>query len=258
MLFSFNPRQPVQTAPRPLDNKTRQPHLVLQAGHLNGKKVRVNRGGSDSIEGILLAIAGDYLVILSDSKICYVNGAHVRNIAGSSTDGGKSVGGRSGGRSAGLHKSFIHAPDFQALLSRLRHKHIQINSGSPEKLDGFLAEVAKDNVLLIVESELVRIPIFYIKTVRSSAKRKNNHTNNNKSSGIKTDWNKSGGNRSGGSKTVGNKSVGNRIGGNRTWGSRTLGSLFGGSQGRNNGRPSLINPSPESTAAAKEVLPLSP
>jgi spore coat protein B len=38
------------------------------------------------------------------------------------------------------------------------NKHIQINRGGPEKLDGILAEISSDNVLLIVDRELVRIP----------------------------------------------------------------------------------------------------
>jgi spore coat protein B len=188
---------------------------VYQAMQLVGQQVKVNRGGPDSVEGNLLAIPGDFLVIAAKDVIVYVNGSHVKSITEGSS-GGKSRG-KSGNNTTGRSRSqqFITASSFNSLLSRMRHQFIQINRGGPEKVEGFLAETNSNFLLLIVKRELVRIPIFHIKTVNISEKNQsggnknnnnsnnsNNNSNNNNKTGNnnKSDNNKSGGN-SGGNKT---------------------------------------------------------
>ncbi|WP_256756781.1 hypothetical protein [Cohnella sp. WQ 127256] len=243
-MFSFH--QPVQTVQQQ-ETQSRQHNYAMQANHLIGQEVRINRGGHDSVEGALIAIPGDYLVIRSDNVVVYVNGAHVKSITEGSTGGGKSGGNsggnRSGARSGGSrHRSFISAPNFQSLLTHLKHRHIQINRGGHEKLDGFLAEISRDNVLLIVDRELVRIPTFHIKNVSTSQKNQNN--NNNKNNNNKNENknenknnNKSGNNKSG---NVNNKSGGNnstkKSGSNRSGGNKSGGNKSGNRNRSNSGR----------------------
>ncbi|XID93648.1 hypothetical protein ACF3MZ_03700 [Paenibacillaceae bacterium WGS1546] len=218
--------QPTYTAPQQKESQSRQQNNVLHANHLIGHSIRVNRGGHDSVEGILLAIPGDYLVLSSDNAICYVNGAHVKSITEGSKNGsgGSRSSGSGGSRSRRVHRSFITAPNFNSLLSHFKHKHVQINRGGPEKLDGFLAETSADNVLLIVDRELVRIPTFHIKNVCASTKNQNNKNNNknnksgsskNNKSGGKSRSSKSGGNRSGGKNRSGGGQGRSRSGGRR-------------------------------------------
>jgi len=246
MLFSFF-QQPASIAPQQKETQSRQHNYVLQANHLIGRDIRVNRGGHDSVEGTLLAIPGDYLVLLSDNVICYVNGAHVKSITEGSTTGSGS-GGTGGNRSRRVHKSFITASNFQSLLGRLKHKHVQINRGGAEKLDGFLAEVSTDNALLIVDRELVRIPTFHIKNVCASQKNQNknnnnNNNNNNNKNENKNDNknnNKSGGGNKGNSKSgSGNKSNsksgGSKSGGGKSGGSKSGGKNRSGGQNKNKG-----------------------
>ncbi|BBI32579.1 hypothetical protein [Cohnella abietis] len=214
MLFNYQSQQ--QAAQH--HSQTGQHNHAVQANHLIGQQVRINRGGPDSVLGVLIAIPGNFLVVLSENVIVYVNGTHVKSITEGGNDGGKSGGNSSGNRTRGsAHRSFISAPNFQSLLNRLRHKHIQINRGGPEKLDGFLAEISKDNVLLIVDRELVRIPVFHIKNVSLSGKNQNNkndnkndNKNNNKSGNNKSGNNKSGNNKSGNNKSGNNKSGNNK------------------------------------------------
>lgn len=181
MLFDFPMR-----AYAPQQNRSgsgTQSQLVQKATHLVGYRVKVNRGGPDMVEGTLLAIPSDYLVLNTNDGIIYVNGAHVKSITEISKSGG--AGSRSSSRGA---RSFISASSFNSLLSRLRHQFIQINRGGPEKIDGFLAEITSGFLLVVVNRELVRIPLFHIKTVNVSGK-------NNQSSGEQ----KSGGSSSGSS-----------------------------------------------------------
>ncbi|MFC5405666.1 hypothetical protein [Cohnella soli] len=211
-------------APRPNVSQPRPTPNVMNAQFLIGKNVRINRGGPDSVQGVLVATPANFLVVLSEGVIVFVNGIHVKSITegvSGGRSGGKSggrsggkSGGRSGGRSHGFsgHKSIITASSFHGVLTRLRHKHIQINRGGPEKLDGFLAEVSSNEVLLIVNRELVRIPIFHIKNVSLSLKSSGNKSGGNKNNNNKSNNKKSsGGNKSSGGKSGNNK----RSGGSR-------------------------------------------
>jgi hypothetical protein len=151
-----------------------------QAVNLIGRHVKINRGGPDVVEGLLIAVPSDYLVLASAEGIVYVNGGHVKSI----TEGSKSI------RRSRSHR-YIAASSFKSLLNKLSHQFIQINRGGPEKVEGFLAEISSQFLLVIAGREFVRVPIFHIKTV--------NVTTHGHKSG------KSGGNKSGGHKS-GNKS----------------------------------------------------
>lgn len=157
-----------------------------------GRRVKVNRGGPDSVEGKLLSVQSDYLVVRTRDGIVYINSQHVKSI----TEGGSG-----GANSSGGNRRVILAENFYQLLQRLRHEFVQVNRGGPEKIEGFVAEANSNYLLLVVNRELVRIPTFHIKTLSVSMKR----SKGNKSSG-----NKSGGNQSSGNK---NQSGGNRSSG---------------------------------------------
>jgi spore coat protein B len=136
---------------------------MQQASNLIGWNVRINRGGPDALDGRLVSIPSNYLVVSTRDGIIYVNAAHVKSI----TEVSRSA--SSGGRSS---PQFITASSFASLLSRLRHQFVQINRGGPEKIDGFLAEVSPDFLLLVVNREVVRIPVFHIKTINVSGQNK--------------------------------------------------------------------------------------
>lgn len=186
-----------------------------QAANLIGYHVKINRGGPDSVEGTLIAVPADYLVLSSRDGIVYVNGSHVKSI----TEGNASA---SRSRSA----NYIAASSFQSLLGKLRHEFIMVNRGGPEKVEGFLAEVNSNFLLLIVGREYVRIPVYHIKTVsvtsNKSGNKSNKNNNNNNSNG------KKGNNKSGGQS-------GGQQGGNRT-GGRSGGRSGGRQSGRSGGR----------------------
>jgi spore coat protein B len=230
-MYSGNYFPSVQPTPQ------KQTTNVYQAMQLVGHQVKVNRGGPDSVEGTLLAIPGDFLVVAAKDVTVYVNGAHVKSITEGSSTGGKSdgkSGGKSGGSTSGRSRSqqFISASSFNSLLSRLRHQFIQINRGGPEKVEGFLAETNSNFLLLIVQRELVRIPIFHIKTFNISGKsqsggNKNNDKSNNKNNDKSN--NKSNGKSNG-------KSNSNNKSGNKKSGEKSGNKNRTGGRNRNNGR----------------------
>lgn len=203
-----------QHARRSGGNRThRSGAQAQQAANLVGHHVKINRGGPDSVEGTLIAVPGDYLVLSGADGVVYVNGSHVKSIT---------EGNRSQNRSRSV--DFVSASSFQSLLSKLRLQFVQINRGGPEKTEGFLAEINSDFLLLIVGREFVRVPLFHIKTIsvtsNKSGNNKSGSNNNNKSGGNKSGSNKSGnksGNRSGG-RSGGKSGSGGRSGGGRSGG----------------------------------------
>jgi spore coat protein B len=209
---------------------------------LVGKCVKINRGGPDSIEGKLLAVKSDFYVVKTRKGVVYVAKDHVKSIT--ETNGkkdcldDKSDGNKSGNKSRGKccdcdcdHKSkkkkrdFIDADNFRGVLRALNQTFVQVNTGGPEKVEGFLAQVCRDSILVVSGNDAVNIPIDHIRSIKEAGNgsrgnksngnknnNKNNNNNNNDNNNNNnvagaTDNNKSGGNAGGAQ--GGNKSGGN-------------------------------------------------
>ncbi|EXX85913.1 hypothetical protein BG53_01270 [Paenibacillus darwinianus] len=186
----------------------------VQGGSLEefvGKTVKINRGGPDSIVGRVLGVRSDYLAVSTREGIVYINTSHIKSITEGPKSDGKSDG-RSRGRS-GWSTRFIIAENFNGVLRRLNQRFVKINWGGPEKVEGFIVEVSGNTLLLVHQKEIIRIPLFHIKTV--SPQKAGDHSDGNKNDGNKNKHeNKSGksGNKSGG-RTVGGNTGGGRTGG---------------------------------------------
>ena len=42
---------------------------------------------------------------------------------------------------------------------------VKINGGGPEKLEGIISDVTSDHLIVIINNELIRVPLFQIKSV---------------------------------------------------------------------------------------------
>ncbi|MBY0159832.1 hypothetical protein V4V36_12940 [Paenibacillus lautus] len=220
-------------------------------GNLVGRNVKINRGGPDSIEGLLLDAQSDYLIAVADGGFVYVKDEHVKSI----TDTGKSGGAR---------ESIVNpitAYNFVGVMQALRYRFVKVNRGGPEKLEGIIVDVNQNYLILTVKGqEVVHIPVSHIKSItvvrgggnrsggsqnqNSSSQGNNaqgnnsqgNNTQSNQSGGNRTGGNQSGGNRTGGSQSGGNRTAGNQTRGNRTAGNQTAGDWMnwtGGNQSKN-------------------------
>ncbi|RAR44168.1 hypothetical protein [Paenibacillus sp. MDMC362] len=211
-------------------------------GNLVGRKVKINRGGPDSIEGLLLDAQSDYLIAVADGGFVYVKDDHVKSI----TDTGKSGGAR---------ESIVNpitAYNFVGVMQALRYRLVKINRGGPEKLEGIIVDVNQNYLILTVKGqEVVHIPVSHIKSItvvrgggnNKSGSNQNQNSNSqgnqsNQSQGNRSGGNQSGGNqggnRAGGNQSGGNQSGGNRAGGNQSGGNRTGGNQTRGNQTRGN------------------------
>ncbi|WP_147306300.1 hypothetical protein [Paenibacillus sp. VMFN-D1] len=191
-----------------------------------GSEVKINRGGPDSIVGVLVGIQNGYLAVATKEGIVYVNSTHIKSI--SST-------GKSGGAKA-MTVDPIMAGNFAGLLHALRYQRVQINRGGPEKVEGVVADVNQSTLTVVAKKdEVISIPIFHVKSVMVIGSNTSGG-NKNKSGGNKNQskGNQSGGNQSKGNQTRGNQTKGNQTRGNQTRGNKTRGNQTRGNQTRGN------------------------
>jgi len=144
----------------------------MYTSHLSGligKLVRVNRGGPESSEGIVLAVKSDYIVIFAKHEgVVYFNREHIKSITI-------------------LHKPHKHSEKHghhhrvirwkhrkpSSFLDALRSKKnhlIKINRGGPESIVGVLSQVNADYITLIVNHESIIIFTQHIKSFTPSVR----------------------------------------------------------------------------------------
>jgi spore coat protein B len=198
-----------------------------------GKSVRINRGGPESVNGKLIAVHADYIVVLTKEGIVYVNTAHIKSIT-------ESKEAHSTGRTRG-HTGYIMAHSFNGVLHRLTKHFVQINQGGPEKVTGFIVEVGPDTLLLVSGKEVIRIPLFHIRTVSLAQKNgsRNGSSDDKSQDSRQSSQGQRSSGRNGGGSSQGRKQEGGsrgRQGGSRGHqGGRQGGSRgVGGSGGRKN------------------------
>lgn len=174
-----------------------------------GMNVRINRGGPESLDGRLIGVQKGYVVLRNSTGTVYVNSSHVRSVTDLPTQSSRGM----------SQAQFIKADGFNGVLQALTRKFVQINWGGPEKIEGFIAQVGNQSLMLVVGPELVQIPLYHIKTVKtagiyasggskgSQGSRGSNNNGNNNNNGNKGN-SSSGGNKSGGNNSGGNKSGG--------------------------------------------------
>ncbi|SFF12508.1 spore coat protein B [Paenibacillus algorifonticola] len=142
---------------------------------LVGQYVKINRGGPESLQGTLVAVKNDYLVLWTKEGIVYVSTSHVKSITDFPSN-----------KSGGCKPDYIKASSFVGVIRALNHKFVQINWGGPEKIEGFIAEVGNTSLLLVVNREVVQIQLLHIKTIKPLGQ--------NTSRGDRSGGNRSGGN----------------------------------------------------------------
>jgi len=178
--------------------------------HYYGKEVLVNRGGPDSVTGMLRKVGSDYMVlqVMKNNKnqpdeIVYIRTLHAKSVSLSAQNSEDAY---------DKDYTYMSGSDFNSVLKKLNHQFVQLNNNGPEKLDGFVVECGDDFMHIVSNREIVRISVFHVKSVRVSSqtvgytgngnnKNNNNDTSNNKDSNNK----KNSDNRSSDDKSHGSK-----------------------------------------------------
>ncbi|WP_054028490.1 DUF6897 domain-containing protein [Bacillus sp. FJAT-28004] len=187
---------------------------------LVGKNVKVNRGGPESLQGKLHSVKSDYLVLVTNEGVVYIANSHVKSVTevgGKNTSGGNKSG--NGNRSGGRNLGIVNANNFNGVIRALNQTFVQLNSGGPEKVEGFLAQAGNSSVLLVNGREVMQIQNFHIKSIKAAGNQsggnnnnknenKNNNKNENKSDNKNDNKNKSDNKNNNKNKTQGNRSGG--------------------------------------------------
>ncbi|WP_010498697.1 hypothetical protein [Paenibacillus elgii] len=164
---------------------------------LIGSEVKINRGGHDAITGKLIGGHSNYVALSTENGAVYVNTTHVKSISQSPNQ-------KSSGTNGSI-TTHIKASSFNDLLQELRHNFVKINRGGPEKLEGIIADVTSNHVIVIINNELVRVPLFHIKSVTVGLKSRGNKNGNKSGNKGGNATAKSGGNKSSKSSRSGNR-----------------------------------------------------
>ncbi|GMX62684.1 hypothetical protein Elgi_24890 [Paenibacillus elgii] len=164
---------------------------------LIGSEVKINRGDPDTVTGKLIGIHPNYVALSTEDGAVYVNTTHLKSISQSPDQ--KSSG------TNGSVTAHIKTSSFNDLLHELRHNFVKINRGGPKKLEGIVSDVTSDHVIVIINNEPVRVPLFHIKSVTVGLKSRGdkNRNKSGKANGNATP--KSGGNNNSKSSHSGNR-----------------------------------------------------
>lgn len=128
---------------------------INRLSNLIGKFVRVNRGGPESSEGVLVAVKHDYIVLfIKKDGFIYYNLEHIKSITLLKHSGRRD-----------FHRLNRRKPrTFIEALRANKNRLIKINRGGPDSVTGVLTEVHRDYIKLFADHESVIIFTHHIKS----------------------------------------------------------------------------------------------
>jgi spore coat protein B len=145
---------------------------------LRGQMIQIDRKGPESRKGTLLDIKSDFIVLQTKEEgVLYSNIQHIKSISQVILNNeneeenaeGSSEAERSseaeGNEEVSAVPDYIDAADFNGLLTNLKHSWVQINRGGAEKIEGVLADIGDDHVILINGQDVNRIQTFHIRNI---------------------------------------------------------------------------------------------
>jgi spore coat protein B len=133
-----------------------------------GSVINVNQGGPEFKTGIVLNVADDYMILLTeDDGIVFYNTIHV-----------KSVSEQNNSESDAENDFFIDynyfdnidAKNFYDLFDYFAYKWISINRGGPEALEGVLVQEEGEHYTLVNNNEVIRVYPYHIKSISIGSK----------------------------------------------------------------------------------------
>ena len=135
---------------------------------LVGKVVKINRGGPNSNEGVLLSSYSDYVSLLVGEEVIYYPLKHIHSL----TQNIKTT--PSGGEKEGTNEiGCIRESSFIELLEALINQRVQINNG-PESRTGYLLIANKSMIVLFTEEDgNVFFNMEHVKSIKAASSEEN-------------------------------------------------------------------------------------
>ncbi|GIM45199.1 hypothetical protein DNHGIG_07480 [Collibacillus ludicampi] len=146
-----------------------------------GKKVQVERGGPDKLEGKLVFIRPEFLILETEQNgYVYVQSRHIKTVS-------EPVIPEIQANQVNMEEKnmnilpMVEAEDFTELLRKLRHRLIRVNHGGPNVIQGVLIEVGDGSVTILHQmKDFVYYPIYHIRSVTCIFNNQNEKKNENK------------------------------------------------------------------------------
>ncbi|WP_053220286.1 hypothetical protein [Virgibacillus senegalensis] len=132
---------------------------------LKGKVIKVDRGGPESRVGKLLDVQSDYIILLTkEDGVLYYKTQHIKSI----TENVK----ESIGFDYEVADDFSYptAENFTDLLGQLKYNWVHINRGGPEKIEGVLNDITNEVLVLVIDSEVIRLSSFHVRNISNRNK----------------------------------------------------------------------------------------
>lgn len=127
---------------------------------LQGKFVRVFKGGPDSREGRLIEVNAEYIVLLTEDKqLVYYTIAQLKIVVVNAKKSREDL-------LPPFDDGYAFPPTFLGLLETLDNRYVQVNGGGPASKIGRIIEVTPEFIVLSTKKDgLVLFPIALIKSV---------------------------------------------------------------------------------------------
>lgn len=136
------------------------------------KVIKVDRGGPESREGVLLSVGDDYFTVLTkEDGIIFYKTEHIKSITQDSKNNLLA--------NVEMPKDFkfVTGHDFKSILDKLCHSWVKVNRGGPESIEGVL-EIVKDDYVMVVSNEkVVWIAMLHIRNISYGHKLKKEEQN---------------------------------------------------------------------------------
>jgi spore coat protein B len=145
-----------------------------------GKKVQVERGGPDKLEGKLVFIRPEFLILETEQNgYVYVQSKHIKTVSEPVIPEIQMQANTEEKNTNIL--PMVEAEDFVELLRKLRHRLIRVNHGGPNVIQGVLIEVGDESVTILHQmKDFVYYPIYHIRSVTCIFNNQNKKENENK------------------------------------------------------------------------------
>lgn len=143
-----------------------------QLSDMKSKRVKLWRGGPDSVEGYLLDVKKDYLTLYrDDGRIVHYPFHHLKSVTLST----ENVETDTPPEYLPVHLVQSTAETFYDLMQAHVGTKVNINGHGPESISGFLFECGSDYIRLITTpDEMVSSPLFHIRSMSAMVFRHRN------------------------------------------------------------------------------------
>ena len=152
---------------------------------MQGKVVKINRGGPESRIGMVLNAAEDHFALLTEQDgVVYYKHEHVKSMTDNAKNGF--------GFNMEVPETFAYqkADSLSELVGKMKYGWVKINLGGPEALEGVLDDVNENYVTVVHHEEVIRLALYHIKTISYGVKPENTEDKKDEKNGEKEKDNK--------------------------------------------------------------------